>query len=161
MSDLVTLAVGLSMLAGIAGVVFPAFPGLPVVWGAALGYGILSGFGVVGWAAFAVITALFVAGMAAGIVLPKRRLDATGAPRSTAVAGLLGAIIGFFVIPVAGLPLGAVAGVMLAERRRGTDWAQGWATTRQLAIGFGLGAVAQLLAGLLMFGCWLGWVFLR
>ena len=158
MNDPAVVVAGLVMAAGLAGTLVPFLPGLPLIWVAALGYGLAEGFGVGGWIAMAAISALMGAGVLAKIVLPKRRAEATGAPRSTIIAGGIGGVIGFFVIPFVGLPLGAVAGVLLAEQRRTSDWHSAWASTKQVAIGFGLGTLAEISAGALMIGCWVLWV---
>lgn len=159
MDVLLTISVALAMAVGIFGTVFPFVPGLPIVWGAALVYGLLAGFGPIGWTCFAIISILFVAGMAAGVMLPKKSLDAVGAPRSTMLAGLALGLIGFFVVPVVGLPLGAALGVWLAERARLASGSAAWTSTRSLLIGFGAGAVAQLGAGFAMALVWGIWVF--
>ncbi len=150
--------VAVAMLVGLLGVVLPFFPGLPVVWTAALAYGIFAGFGAVGWIAFGAITFLLVAGMAAAFVLPKRHVSAAGAPRSTVLAGLALGVIGFFVVPVVGLPLGAALGVLLAERARLGEWGRAWISTKALIIGVGVGVLVQLGAGIGMVGCWVVWV---
>ena len=158
MDALGILALGIVMLVGLVGVVIPFIPGLPLVWGAGLLYGLAEGFGTIGWLAFGAMTILLVIGTVAGFVLPQRKVTEAGAPRSTLVAGLAGAVIGFFVVPVVGLPLGAVAGVLLAEQARTSDWEVAWRSTRALVVGFGLGALAQLGVGVLMAICWVGWV---
>jgi uncharacterized protein YqgC (DUF456 family) len=150
--------VALAMLLGLIGVVLPMFPGLPLVWVAALAYGLIEGFGGIGWVAFATITVLLIVGMGLGLVLPHRRTMAAGAPRSTVVAGLVLGVIGFFAIPVIGLPVGAVAGVLLAERSRTGEWGTAWVATKALVVGFSLGVLVQLAAGLAMVACWLGWL---
>lgn len=152
--------VALVMAVGIIGTIVPLLPGLPIVWGAALVYGLVAGFGVVGWVAFIAITLLLIAGTVLGFVLPHQRVGKQGAPRSTMFAGVALGIVGFFVIPVIGLPLGAVVGVFAAERMRTGDGAVAWASTKQLIIGFGLGALVQLGAGMAMIGCWVAWVVL-
>lgn len=154
----VTPLVALAMLAGLVGTALPLFPGLPLVWGAALVYGLVQGFGTTGTVAFVLITVIAVLGMAASIVLPHRRVAAGGAPRSTIVAGVAGAIVGFFVIPVLGLPLGAVAAIMLAEYRRTGDQTAAWRSTRTMIAGFGLGIVVELGAGLAIVVVWAIWV---
>ncbi len=157
--DLVGIVlIALVMAVGLIGTVLPFVPGLILVWGAALVYGLVAGFGAAGWVAMAVITALLILGIVAGIALPHRRVSEGGAPRATVLAGIAGGIIGFFVIPVIGLPLGAVVAVLLAERARTPDWAVAWSSTRNLVVGFGLGALAQLAAGLLMITTWVVWV---
>src|SRR5688572_3551632 len=108
--------IALAMVVGTLGTIIPLLPGLPIVWAAALVYGIVEGFGAVGWAAFGVISMLALGGMALGYLLPQRKVQEGGAPFSTTVVGIIGAIIGFFVIPVVGLIVGAVLGVFVAER---------------------------------------------
>lgn len=160
MDALLIVAVALAMAIGILGTILPFVPGLPIVWGAALVFGLMSGFGVLGWVSFAVITVVFVIGMAAGVVLPKRSLEAAGAPRSTMLAGVAAGIIGFFVVPVVGLPLGAALGVWLAERSRLGDPQAAWGSTRSVLVGFGAGALAQVAAGIAMAVTWSIWALL-
>ncbi|MDQ4094918.1 MAG: DUF456 domain-containing protein, partial [Actinomycetota bacterium] len=109
------LLVGVVMAVGLAGIIVPFVPGLPLIWGAALAYGLVEGFGTPGIVAMIVVTAFLIAGMTAKIVVPQRRASAGGAPRSTLLAGGALGVIGFFVIPLVGLPVGAAAGVLLAE----------------------------------------------
>ena len=150
--------VALAMVVGVVGTVLPFLPGLPIVWAAALVYGIVAGFGTVGWISFALITLLAIIGMVLGFTLPHQRLGRGGAPRSTVLIGLIAGIIGFFVVPVIGLPLGAILGVLAAERVRTHDWDRAWASTKNLIVGFGLGAAVQLSAGMAMIVTWVVWV---
>ncbi len=152
--------VALAMVVGVAGTVLPFIPGLPIVWAAALVYGIVEGFGAVGWVAFGAITVLAIVGMVLGFTLPHQRLSASGAPRSTVLIGLIAGIIGFFVIPVVGLPIGAIVGVYAAERLRTGNGRTAWASTKNLIVGFGMGAAVQVGAGLAMISCWVAWVVL-
>lgn len=150
----------LAMLAGLVGTALPLIPGLPVVWGAALVYGLAAGFGATGTIAFTIITLLAIAGIVAGLVLPHRRVAAGGAPRSTVAAGVLGAVVGFFVIPVIGLVVGGIAGIWLAEYRRTSDGAAARKSTKDMIVGFGIGILAELAAGVAMVLAWAAWVLL-
>ena len=152
--------VGLLMAVGLIGTLLPLLPGLPIIWAAALVYGLVEDFGRVGGIAFGLITVLAVAGITAGFVLPHRRVAAKGAPASTVAAGVVLGIVGFFVIPVVGLVLGAVGGVFLAERARTGDWDTAWTTTKDLLVGFGIGVAVEFAAGLAMILCWAAWVLL-
>ena len=152
------ILVALAMLVGLVGTIVSLVPGLPLVWGAALAFGLLTEFGTVGWVAFGVITVLLVVGVGAGIVLPHRRVASAGAPTSTVVAGVVLGVIGFFAVPVVGLPVGALCGVLVAERLRTASWPAARASTKSLLIGFGLAALVQLSAGLAMVLCWVAWV---
>ena len=152
--------IALAMVVGILGTIVPVLPGLPIVWGAALVYGVVEGFGPVGWVCFAIITIVGVAGMAAGFVVPQRQVKEGGAPLSTTVVGVIGGIIGFFVIPIVGIVIGAVLGILVAERVRTQDWSVAWASTKRALIGFGIGALVQMGAGVMMMLTWVAWVAL-
>jgi uncharacterized protein len=145
----------------LAGTLLPFVPGLALIWGAGLVFGLVGGFGAVGAVAFGVMTVLLAAGTVAHYALPTRYGAARGASRSALVAGLALGVVGFFVIPVVGLPLGAALGVLLAERQRTSDWPSAWYRTRGVILGFGLGALAELGAGVLMVVTWGVWVVSR
>ena len=151
--------IALAMLAGLIGTLLPMIPGLPVVWGAALVYGLAAGFGRTGTVAFTLITVVAALGMVAAFVLPHRRVAASGVPRSTVMVGLVGGIIGFFVIPVIGLPIGAIAAVMARETARTSDTSIAWATTKNMIVGFGYGVLLELSAALVVVAIWVAWVF--
>jgi uncharacterized protein YqgC (DUF456 family) len=150
--------VGLVMAVGLVGIVVPFLPGLPLIWGAALAYGLIDGFGTGGIVAMVVITLVLIGGMTAKIVIPKRRASAGGAPDSTLLVGALLGIIGFFVIPLVGLPIGAALGVLLAEYRRTGDWPSARRSTKEVIVGFGIGALLEMGAGIVMVGTWVVWV---
>ena len=109
------VVVATAMAVGVAGTVVPFVPGLGLVWLAALGYGLAAGFGVAGWIAFLAITALAVGGFAAGVVLPHRAARGRGATSLSLILGSTTAVVGFFVVPVIGLPLGGVLGIFVGE----------------------------------------------
>ena len=44
--------------------------------------------------------------------------------------GVVGAVIGFFVIPGVGLPIGFVVGVLVSEYLRYRDWDRAWSATK-------------------------------
>lgn len=159
MSDgAVTVLVAIAMAVGIVGTVVPVLPGLVLVWAAALVYGLVVGFGAVGLATFAVITLIGAAGMAAGVALPHRAAGSSGAaPTSVWVGSALG-VVGFFVVPVVGLPLGVVLGLFGAELARTRDLATAWASTWATLKAFGLATLVQTGAGLAMAVVWAAWV---
>ncbi|HSK90775.1 MAG TPA: DUF456 domain-containing protein [Euzebyales bacterium] len=154
------LLVALLMALGLAGVILPFLPGLPIMWGAALLYGIMTTFGTLGWAAMAAITVLAVIGMAASIVLPDRAGAAAGASRSTRLFAGLAGLVGFFVIPVIGFPIGICLGVLLAQYRRTGDWDGAVQSTVAVLKGVGAGILVELGAGLAIVPIWIAWVAL-
>lgn len=152
--------VALAMVVGIVGTIVPFLPGIPIVWAAALVYGVAEGFGPIGWTCFVIITLLGIGGLIAGVVVPKRHVEGGGAPFSTIVVAVIGAIIGAIVIPVIGIVVGGVLGVLFAERARTQSWELAWASTKRALVGFGLGALVQMGAGIAMMATWVVWVFL-
>lgn len=158
---LALLGLGLVMGIGLLGTLVPLVPGLPLIWAAALIYGLIVGFGTAAWIAMTVITFLMIGGIMAKVVLPQRRASAGGTPRSTLIVGAIVGLIGFFAVPVVGLPLGAVVGVFLAERRRTDDWSRALRSTKAVVVGFGLGALVEMGAGIAMIASWALWVLLK
>lgn len=150
--------VAVAMAIGLAGILVPGLPGLALVWGAALAYGLAGSFGTVGALAFAVITALALAGIVAGFVLPGRAAAGAKAARSSLLLAAVAGVVGFFVVPVVGFPLGAVAGLYAGERLRTGDGAAAWRSTRAAVAGFGKAVAVQIACGLAMVVTWLVWV---
>lgn len=147
------LLVGLAMLVGLVGTVVPVLPGLPVIWVAGLVWAVQSS-GSGRWLVLAVLTVLLVVGTVAHYVLPARSLGAQGAPRSTLLLGAVCAVVGMFVIPIVGFPIGGVVGVYVAEARRTRSSREAWESTRRVLVAFGIGMLVEVAAGLLMVLTW-------
>lgn len=152
------LVAALAMAVGLVGTVVPVLPGLGLVWLGALVYGLLAGFGALGWTVMVVVTVLAVVGTVAGFAVPKRRAGAAGAARSSLWLGALAAVVGFFVVPVIGLPLGGALGIFAGELARTGDGGRARRATWATLVGFGLAAVVQFTVGLAMVGAWVIWV---
>ncbi len=158
MSDtVVTGLVLLALVVGLAGTVVPVLPGILLMWGAVVAYGFFVGFGPAGIVAVVLVTLLSAAAVALGFILPKRFADDSGASLASQLAAVLGGIIGFFVIPVIGIVVGALVGIALAEYMDKGDWALARTSTIAVAKGFGIGALAQIGFGFLILIVWSGW----
>jgi uncharacterized protein YqgC (DUF456 family) len=145
--------IGLVMAIGLVGVIVPVIPGLLLVAAAGLGWAILAG-GAGPWIVFGVMAAVLAVGTVAKYVLPSRTLRQAGAPASTLVLGAVGGIVGFFVIPVIGLLVGAVAGIYLGEARRLSDSRAAGRSTLATLKAIGIGLLIELLAGVLAVAIW-------
>jgi uncharacterized protein len=153
------LGVALAMVIGLFGAIIPGLPGLAIILAAAVVYGVVEGFGGGGVVAIVVIAALGIAGAAASYVLPHRAGVLAGVGKASLRMGIAGAVVGFFVIPLLGLPIGATLGVLVGEEQRLGDWGEAWGTTRKVVVGFGLGALAEIVAGIGMIVTWAVWAF--
>lgn len=147
------LLVALAIAVGLVGVLVPVLPGLLLVLGAVVVWS-TERQDTTGWVVLAVVGAVFAVGQVAKYVLPGRQLGRAGiAPRSTVTGALLG-VVGFFVLPVVGLPLGFVLGVYLAELARLHSHALAWPSTVQAVRAAGWSMLIELVTGLVMAAVW-------
>ncbi len=155
----IAVLVGFAMIAALIGTVFPVFPGVGLAWLAALVYGFMAGWSPLAVGFMLAITVITIVAFGLVIVLPKRATEATGASRSATWAGLLGAIIGFFAIPIIGFVIGGAAGVYLAEYSISQDRQVAWTSTKGTLKGFGIAALVQVVAVVAIGILWLVWAF--
>lgn len=145
---------GALVVVGLVGVVLPVLPGLLVIWGAGLWWTIGDGGGAGHWVVLTVMSMLLAVGVLAKFVLPAKATADRGAPFSTLALGVVGAVAGFFLIPVLGALVGFVAGVYLAEYARLRDTRAAGLSTRTALVAIGIGLLVELAAGLLMAFTW-------
>ncbi|MFI7587553.1 DUF456 domain-containing protein [Spongisporangium articulatum] len=141
---------------GLVGVVVPLLPGLLLVWAGVLVWAVALGEPV-GWSVLGVATVLVLIGSVVKYLVPGRRMQAAGVPGLTLFAGAALGVIGFFVVPIVGLPLGFVLGVYLAELGR-VGSAQAWPSTVQALKAVGLSMLIEFVTGLLVTVAWIGGV---
>ncbi len=147
----------LVMLVGLAGLVIPIFPGLLVIWLAALGYGLAVGFESPGLILFIVITLLMLVGSVLDNLLMGAKAREAGASMISIVVGLAAGIAGTIVWPPFGGLITAPLGLLGAEYFRFRDLKRALEATRGMAIGCGWSYVARLGFGIVMLALWLIW----
>jgi len=152
-----TIVVAVAMVLGLMGVVLPVLPGLLLIWAAALFYGFMVGFGTLGWMVIGLLSVLVVAGGIKSVMIPRRAAAASGASAWAQLGAVVGAVIGFFVIPVLGLILGALAGLLVVEYLLKGDWNEALVAVRGTARGFGISVVIDLILGMIMIVAWSVW----
>jgi uncharacterized protein YqgC (DUF456 family) len=144
--------VALLILVGLVGILVPVLPGSVLVLGAVLVWTLVQG-GATAWTVLVVAAAFIGAGTVVKYVVPGRRLQQSGIPASTQWWGVLGAVVGFFVVPVLGLFLGFVVGVYAAEHRR-LGRTEAWPSTRASLRAVGLSILIELTAAVLAATTW-------
>lgn len=142
---LVDVLVALLIAVGLAGVLVPVLPGLLLIAAAVVGWAIATG-GATAWGVAGLALVIMLVGSVVKYTIPGRRLQAAGIPGSTQWWGALGAVVGFFVIPVVGIVVGFPVGVYLAEYRR-LGAADAWPSTVHALRAVGLSILIELLAG--------------
>jgi len=156
---LATVLVGIAIAVGVAGVILPILPGLWLIWGAALAYGLLVGFEGWAWPAMAAITALAAVGTGIIYYLPARKTGEIGMPRWGQLVAAGGAIIGFFVIPIVGAIVGLIAGTLAVALVIERDLGDALGTAWTILIETLKAAAIQLTLGLVMAVVWGLWAF--
>ncbi|MCZ4498506.1 MAG: hypothetical protein JWQ74_1059 [Marmoricola sp.] len=146
------IAVALAIAVGLVGVLVPMLPGGLLVGAAILGWALVRA-DTGSWTTFGVAATLLLTGSVTKYLVPGRRLQRHGVPNSTLLFGGALGIVGFFVLPVIGLPLGFVLGVYLAERRR-RPHAEAWPATVAALRAVGLGIMIELGFGTLAAAAW-------
>ena len=153
-SDAGVVVVGLAIAVGIVGIVVPVLPGALLAWGAIVVWALAVG-STTGWAVLAIATLLIGGAQVVKLLVPGRRLREAGVHRHSILAGLLLAVVGFFLIPVVGFFVGFPLGVYLEERRRLGRHAAAWSSTLEALRAIGLSIVIELSATVLAAGVWL------
>ena len=152
------ILVGLAIAVGLAGILVPLLPGTLLVWSAIAVWAYLV-HTTVSWVVLGVATAVMAAGILVKYLWPARRMRAADVGGRTLAAGAVLGIVGFFVIPVAGLLVGFVLGVYLAELVQQHDQRRAWASTVHAVKGVALLVGVELGAALLAAAVWVLGVF--
>ena len=151
------------MLVGLFGLVIPIFPGIIVIWLAALFYAVIEAMAgtmdIWGWLLFTLITILMIAGSLVDNVIMARKLRETGTPWSSIAIGFIaGVISSLFLTPFAALLITPLA-LSLAEYYRLRNGREAIRSAKGWLIGFGWSFAAMFAIGVVMIGLWLLWAW--
>lgn len=147
------LVVLLMMVVGIIGIVVPVLPGLLLVWAGTLLWA-LESQSTTGWVVLGVSSGLYAAGLAAQYLLPGRRMRAAGVETLTIGLALAVAVVGFFVIPVIGAPIGFVTAIYVIERVKYRDHGRARTATVQALKAVALNMGIELTTALAILTTW-------
>jgi uncharacterized protein YqgC (DUF456 family) len=148
----------LAIVVGLVGIVVPILPGLLLSYGAVLAWAIFADAGWGKWLVLTLCTLWAVIGTVVKYAWPGQRMKKAGIPNWSMLAGVAGAIVGFFVIPFVGLIVGFVAGIWLAEWQRHNDPKLAWPSTVEALKATGLSMLIELAAGVLIGVTWVAGV---
>ncbi len=154
---LATVIILFVLLIGLVGTIVPILPGILLMWAGVVVYGFLVGFDTLGIVITIAVTLISALAFALGLIVPKRAADEAGAARSSQWAAAIGAVIGFFVIPIVGVVVGALVGIALSEYNSKGSWELARGSTIAVAKGFGLSAILQFGCGVAILFVWMIW----
>ena len=147
------ILVAVAIAVGLAGILVPLLPGTLLVWAAIAVWSVMTDT-TASWVVLGVVTVLLGAGVLVKYLWPAKRMRAADVGTRTLAAGAVLGVIGFFVIPIAGLPAGFVLGVFLAELVHHRDRRRAWASTVHAVKGVALSVGVELIAALLATAVW-------
>jgi len=131
----------LLVLVGIAGIILPALPGIPLVFAGLLLAAWADDFAYVGWLPLTVLGLLTLASFAVDILATVVGAQRVGASRKALWGTFVGSIVGLFFMPI-GLFVGPLTGALLGEywhtRELGRSTKVGLATWLGILLGFAL-----------------------
>jgi len=148
------IIVALLMLLGLAGTIIPYFPGILLVLGGAGLWALLGDVGLTGWVTLGILVAIGVTGMVLSTLLSVRMAAGGDAPRWILGVGLLGVVVGFFVIPVVGALIGGPIAILLAEFYRVRDLDRAWTLTVRVLKGVGVGILVEFVTAVILIAIW-------
>lgn len=129
-SFILYLLAALLVIVGIAGVILPALPGLPLVFAGLLVAAWADGFTRVGWLPLVVLGVLTALSIVVDVLATTLGAQRLGASRMALAGSVLGTVVGLFFMPI-GLFVGPFLGALLGEYLHGRRLGQ---ATR---VGFG------------------------
>lgn len=148
---LTSVLVAAAILVGCLGIILPVLPGSILIGIAVLVWAIVIG-GPMAWIIFAIVAVFVAGGMSSSLVLTGRKLKTMEVPNTSVLLGGVLGIVGFFVIPVVGLPIGFVVGLFLAEYLRLHEaklaWDSSWESIKAIGLGTAIEFMLALLAAI-------------
>ncbi len=146
------------MIAGLVGIIIPILPGILLIWLSVLLYAIREGFQAIDWITFTVITLIALVAGTADLWLPLLGSKRGGASGRAMVLGLVGGIVGFFLLgaifPIVGSLFGGIvgyaAGVLLGQYHKYRDWNVAIKAGVGGVVGWGVATVVQLVGAGIM-----------
>lgn len=159
MTIIIKLFAWLLIIAGVAGVVLPAVPGLPLIMLGILIYAYQTNFTVVTLNFVLIMGALTLIGTAfdylSGIVGAKR----TGASKAGIWGAFVGGIAGLFLIPGWGIIIGPLAGAIIGEILAGKTTIKAAKVGIGTFLGIVSGTLIKIVIALTMLGMFIRQLF--
>ena len=153
MGDVIFLILAIVlMVTGLAGVVLPFLPGIPLVWIGLFIFASATGFKLISLATVLIFLVLTIALTALDFLAPMIGAKKYQASKWGILGSFLGAIIGIFTLGIWGIILGPFLGALTGELIAGKGKNQAFKSALGAFLGFILGTLVRLIAALIMLG---------
>ncbi len=151
------------LLLGLAGLIIPIFPGLTIMWLAALIYAIFQNIAekmtTWDWVLFGLITALMLIGnILDNIIIARKMRDHYIPWRSILLAFAAGILVSLFFTPLMGL-IASPAALFTSEYLRLRNRGEALNSTKAWMIGWGWAFAARFSIGVVIISFWMLWAW--
>ncbi len=150
----ISIIVGLLLLVGALGTIFPVLPGSTLVLIGLLVWAIGIG-GTVGWTVFRIGGLIAGLGMVASTLLTGKRPKDRQIPNRSILIGAVVGVVGAFIIPVIGLLVGFIAGLFASEWSRLGDAQKAWDASPVAIKSVGIGMLIEFCCAGTAIAVWL------
>ncbi|MFW6183550.1 MAG: DUF456 domain-containing protein [Chloroflexota bacterium] len=141
------------MLVGLAGVIIPLMPGSLLIWLTVVVYAVAeraNGFAAIDPLTLIVITLIALVTGLSDLWLPLVGARVSGSSWRALVFGVVGGILGTFILPLVGSIAGYALGILLGEYQKYGDWDKALKAGAGGLAGWGIATALQLGGGLLI-----------
>lgn len=155
---LLYLLAALLVVAGLAGSILPALPGLPLVFAGLFLAAWTGDFQQVGWITLTILGALTLFAMVVDLLASLLGTRRVGASKLAVLGAAIGTLVGL-LFGILGLLVGPFAGALIGELLAGRDMDQATRAGMGAWLGFVIGTLAKLALAFSMLGVFaLGWL---
>ncbi len=145
------LLAALLIVAGLAGTVLPALPGVPLVFAGLLVGAWADDFERVGWVTLTVLGLLALASLAIDFAATAMGARRVGASRKAIIGAALGTVLGVF-LGIPGLILGPFVGAVAGEMLSHGEWRRATSAGAGTWVGLLFGTLAKIALAFAMLG---------
>lgn len=158
-SFILYLLAALLIVVGVAGVVLPALPGVPLVFAGLVVAAWADGFERVGWLPLLVLGALTAISVVIDVLSTVIGAQKVGASKLALIGSAIGTVAGLFFMPI-GLFVGPFAGALVGEYLNGRKLGQATKVGLGTWLGIVIGVALKLGLAVAMLGVFaLAWFF--
>ena len=150
-SFILYLLAGVLVVVGIAGIVLPALPGVPLVFVGLLLAAWAEGFTRIGWSTLLVLGVLTVISLVVDVLSTTLGAQKLGASRLALVGSVIGTVAGLFFMPW-GLFIGPFVGALVGEYLHGRELGKATRVGIGTWLGIVLGVALKLGLAVAMLG---------
>ena len=158
-SFILYLLAALLVVVGVAGVVLPALPGVPLVFAGLVVAAWADGFERVGWIPLLVLGVLTAISVVIDVLSTVIGAQKVGASKLALIGSVIGTVAGLFFMPI-GLLVGPFAGALVGEYLNGRKLGQATKVGLGTWLGIVIGVALKLGLAVAMLGVFaLAWFF--